>query len=310
MKKFFKILAVALSVLLLALLALLLYLNKRPAAPADYQSTVPIGGALEAKYMAKGDFTVSRYEEPVPQGFEKFILYYPTALTEGTDTYPVIVLCNGSGTPLSKYPAVAEHFASWGFLVIGTEEQYDWNGFSAEMCLRYPELLNENEIVNEKANIFCGKIGLANVGIVGHSQGAVGVINAVTAQPHGSLFKATVALSPTNKELAHNLLWDYDATKITVPTLLMAGAGGGDDWVVTGEQLEEIYNDIPAEKVMLRRTDTPHNEMLYSANGYVTAWFCHYLQGDTAAAKLFWDENSELFRNPLYQDGTSSPAAR
>lgn len=48
----------------------------------------------------------------------------------------VIVMCNGSGTPMSQYPAVAKHMASWGFIVIGTEENYSWNAFGAEMCLR------------------------------------------------------------------------------------------------------------------------------------------------------------------------------
>ena len=215
-------------------------------------------------------------------------------------------MCNGSGTPLSKYPAVAKHFASWGFLVIGTEEKYDWNGFSAEMCIRYLELLSENETLgdgdNEKENIFFRKIDLENVGIVGHSQGGVGVINAVTAQQHSDIFKTAVSLSPTNKELAHDLLWDYDAAQIDIPVLLIAGAGGGDDWVVTGEQLEEIYDDIPSDKVMLRRKDTVHNEVLYSANGYVTAWFMWQLQGDEEAGKAFAGVNAEILNNSLYQD--------
>ena len=28
-----------------------------------------------------------------------------------------------------KYLSIPEHFASWGFIVIGTEEEYDWSGF-------------------------------------------------------------------------------------------------------------------------------------------------------------------------------------
>lgn len=309
MKKILKIIVLLLFLVLLLVflfVALISYLSKRPAVPADYQKTVQTGGEIEAKYMADGICEVSVYEESVLQGFEKYILYYPTELTEKADTYPVIVICNGSGTPLSKYPAVAEHFASWGFIVIGTEEQFDWNGFSAEMCIRYLQLLNENTMFSngagKKDNVFFQKIDFENVGIVGHSQGGVGVINAITTQQHRDIFKAAVSLSPTNKELAHNLLWDYDATQIDIPIMLIAGAGGGDDWVVTGEQLEEIYYDISSDKVMLRRKDTAHNEVLYSANGYVTAWFMWQLKGDEYAAKAFSGDNAEGAKNELYQD--------
>ena len=98
------------------------------------------------------------------------------------------------------------------------------------------------------------------------------------------------------------LEWDYDASLVNVPIMLISGAGGGDDWVVTGDQLENIYNDIPDNKIMLRRNNTVHNEVLYSPDGYVTAWFMWHLQGDEEAAKAFAGNNAEILINPLYQD--------
>ena len=303
MKKVLKIAGIILLILIIGIGAILVYLGKRPAAPNDYQKKVKTGGSIEAEYMADGQYGVAVYEEPVLQGFGKYIIYYPDELETASERYPVIVMCNGSGTPLSKYPAVARHFASWGFIVIGTEEEYDWNGFSSEMCIRYLEILNENKTIGDgKNNIFYGKIDLENVGIGGHSQGGVGVINAITAQEHSSIFKTAVSLSPTNKELAHNLMWDYDAAKIDIPIMLLSGAGGGDDWVVTGEQLAEIYNDIDSDKIMFRRKDTPHGNMLYSANGYVTAWFMWQLRQDENAAKAFIGENPEIMYNEMYQN--------
>src|SRR5699024_3664034 len=147
----------------------------------------------------------------------------------------VIVICNGSGTPLSKYPAVARHLASWGFIVVGTEEKNAWNAFGAEMCLRYLERWNENEKIEETASPFYQKIDFQRVGVVGHSQGGVGVINAITDTRHKDVYRAAVSLSPTNRELAHELFWDYDPSLIDIPILLISGAGG-DDWVVTGAQ--------------------------------------------------------------------------
>ena len=303
MKKGWKAAGAVLLVLAAAVLLFLRYIGSRPAAPDNYQRSVQTGSALEAKYMAGGRFDVSVYEEPVLQVFKKYVIYYPVELETSEKQYPVIVICNGSGTPISKYPTVPKHYASWGFIVIGTEEEHAWNGFGAEMSVRHLQRLNDNEQIEEgKENIFYQKIDLSNVGIVGHSQGGVGVLNAITAQPHKDSYKAAVSLSPTNKELAHALEWDYDATLVNVPILLFSGAGGGDDWVVTGEQLESIYSDIPDHKIMACRSNTVHNEVLYAPDGYVTAWFMWQLHGDQNAAKAFAGGKAEILVNPLYQD--------
>lgn len=262
MKKVMKIIGIILLAAVVLCFAVLKILGSRPAAPKDYQKKVQTGGAIEAKYMANGACEVSKHEDACLLEFGKFIVYYPAELETSNKKYPVIVLCNGSGTPLSKYPAVAQHYASWGFVVIGTEEKNAWNAFGAEMSLRYLERMNENEQIEDKQSIFYQKIDFDNVGIVGHSQGGVGVINAITDTKHSSTYKTAVALSPTNKELAHNLFWDYDATKIKIPIMLISGAGGGDDWVVTGEQL----------------------------------------QGEEEAGKAFTGDSPEIMNNPLYQD--------
>lgn len=310
MKNVLKIAGILLLIGIAVIIVLLKYAAGRPAAPTDYQQNVETGGEIEAAYLAGGSFEVSVYEEPVLQVFKKYVIYYPAELETSEKQYPVIVICNGSGTPISKYPAVPKHYASWGFIVIGTEEEHAWNGFGAEMSVRHLQRLNDNEQIEEgKANIFYQKIDLSKVGIVGHSQGGVGVLNAITAQPHKDTYKAAVSLSPTNKELAHALEWDYDATLVNVPILLISGAGGGDDWVVTGEQLKSIYRDIPAYKIMARRNNTIHNEVLYAPDGYVTAWFMWQLQGDQNAAKAFAGDGAELLVNPLYQDQQAEFAA-
>ena len=302
MRKALKIIGIIVLILIVGISILLKFLGSRPVVPANYTQDTETGGPIEAKSMATGSHEVSTYEEPVLQSFSKYTIDYPTELETTDEKYPVIVVCNGSGTPISKYLSVPEHFASWGFIVIGTEEEYDWSGFSAEMCIRHLQKLNDSESIGENKNIFYQKVDFDNVGIVGHSQGGVGVLNAITAQKHADIYKTAVSLSPTNKELAHNLEWDYDAALVDTPILLIAGAGGGDDWVITGEQLQSIYSDIDRNKVMLRRKDTPHNETLYAANGYVTAWFIWHLQDDDEAAKAFAGDNAEIYMNGLYQD--------
>ena len=302
MKKVLKITAVVVLCIMVLLFLFFAYLAKKPFVEENYSENAKTGGEIEAKYMKKGTYDVAYYEEPALHGFEKYEIYYPAELESEDGVYPVVVFVNGSGAKASKYNALLQHMASWGFIAIGTEEEFDWNGFAAEMCIRHLKRLNGNETLSDKDNIFFGKIDLEHVGITGHSQGGVGVFNAITVWDHSDIYKAAVALSPTNMDLAQNLEWDYDATKITVPVLLISGAGGGDDWVVTGEQLESIYDEIHAAKFMARRKDTDHGAVLYSADGYVTAWFMWLLQEDEEAAKAFLGSHAEMADNPLYQD--------
>lgn len=275
---------------------------KTSVAPDNYQNSSPTGGTIESKYMANGSYGVSKHEDGVLQEFKKYTVYYPTELESVDRTWPVIILCNGSGTPMSRYPAVAKHFASWGFIVVGTEENYSWNAFGAEMSMRYLERWNENETIENTRSIFYHKVDFENVGVVGHSQGGIGVFNAITETRHKDVYKTAVSLSPTNKELAHNLMWDYDATKIKIPIMLISGEGGGDDWVLTLDQLLSIYDDIPSGKLMMRRVETGHGEMLYAPNGYVMAWFMWKLQNDADAAKAFTGDAPEVLTNPMYVD--------
>lgn len=305
MKKVLKVIGIIILAIIIFVFILLVIASKKQFVPKDYSEKAKTGGSIEAKYVQNGIYEISYYEEPVLQGFGKYEIYYPTELQNSSKKYPVVVFVNGSGAKVSKYHTLLEHIATWGFIAIGTEEENDWNGFASEMCIRHLYKLNDNTTINDKENIFYGKIDFNNIGITGHSQGGVGVFNAITNQKHSDIYKVAVALSPTNKEMAHNLEWDYDATKIDIPIMLLSGAGGGDDWVVTGEQLESIYDDISKNKIMMRRVDTPHGEMLYSADGYVTAWFMYYLQNDIEAGKAFIGSGAEIFNNSMYQDQKS-----
>ena len=112
-------------------------------------------------------------------------------------------------------------------------------------------------------------------------------------------------LTKVNKELAKALEWDYDASLVNVPIFFVSSTGNGDEnLVVSGEQLKDIYSDVPdsVTKIMARRTDADHGDMLSFADGYMTAWFMWQLQGDQEAAKAFVGDDAEILANPLYQD--------
>ncbi len=302
MKKMLKVIGFALlAVIVIAIIALQL-ISRLPVPSAGYQKKLETGGAIEAEYLKNGAYETAYYEEAAVQVFEKYEIFYPAELANQNKKYPVIVVCNGTGWKASKSKPIYEHYASWGFIVIGSEEAYSWNAFGAEMAIRHLYRLNDNQTINDKKNVFYQKIDFENIGIIGHSQGGVGVFNAITNTDHKDVYKAAIALSPTNKELAQGLEWPYDAANIAIPIMLGSGEGGGDDWVVTLEGLTDIYDDINSRKVMLRRKNTPHGATQYSEDGYVTAWFMWHLQGDQNAAKAFIGESPEILDNPMYQD--------
>lgn len=299
MKKVMKILGIIVLVIIVLVILLMTYLKSRGAVPKDYTEKVQTGGEVEKTYIAMGKYGVTYVEIPALSSFKKYEIYYPEELSTTDKKYPVVIFCNGTGVKASSYKPLLQHLASWGFIVIGTEEEYSWNGFSAEMSARLIKKLQKNKTYGDKDNPFYNKIDLNNVGITGHSQGGVGVFNAITENKNAGIYKCAVALSPTNQVLANGLEWDYDATKITIPTLLLSSTGSGDEnLVINKEGLESIYNDVNATKVMARRMNADHGDMLYVSDGYVTAWFMYYLQNDKNAEELF----QEIQKNALYQD--------
>lgn len=304
MKKVFTVIGIVVLVIVIAIAALLIFISKIPAVPDNYTETVPTVGELEAKYMEMGTHEVSYFESASMNSFQKYEMYYPADIAQ-SEALPVVVFVNGTGVKGSKYPALQKHMASWGFITIATEEEYAWNGFSAEMCIRYLTMLNEYQ-EDGRENVFYGKIDLENVGITGHSQGGTGVINAITEQRNADIYKAAVILSGGgNKKVSQEaLLWDFDETKIQTPTMILASTGDADAGLVTLEDMQSLYGNISdnVTKIMARRKDIDHGKMLYYGDGYVTAWFMYYLQGDIEAGEAFFGESAEMLTNSNWQD--------
>ena len=154
---------------------------------------------------------------------------------------------------------------------------------------------------NEDENsIFYQKIDLDNIGVTGHSQGGVGVYNTINNTEHKDIYKCAVTLSPTQEEVAEQVLHiPYDPAKTEIPILMMSGT---ENDVITPDNMQKSYEKVTSSKVMAVRKGANHGDMLYSADGYVTAWFMWQLQGDEDAAKAFIGDSPELLNNNLYQN--------
>ena len=288
-----KIAGIVLLVLILLIAGFLFWLSRRPFVPNDYTETVETGGALEAKYLAMGPYEVKQVKAEAPEDWKEFVAYYPAQLEDSGDQWPAVVFVNGTGVYAAKYPALFRHLASWGFIVLGNEDPGTFSGDSTDATLAW--LLEQN---GDPDSVFYQKVDTAHMGLSGHSQGGVGVFNAISEQPHGGLYTCAVSLSPTQEDLAAALNIPYDPSKTVIPTLVLAGTSND---VITSEGMEKLYGKLGGPKAMALRTDTDHGSMLYSGDGYVTAWLMYWLRGDEEAGKAFWGEAPELAGNPNWR---------
>ncbi|MDO5410975.1 MAG: hypothetical protein Q4F21_11080 [Lachnospiraceae bacterium] len=280
-------------------------LSKVQSVPEDYTKTVSAGAEIEAKYLAMGSHDVSYVEYGALMSFEKYEIYYPSDIAEMEGSLPAVIFVNGTGVAGSKYQALQKHMASWGFITVATEEAHAWNGFSAEMSVRMLEMLNGLEgKYMDKDNVLFGKVDVDNIGITGHSQGGYGVVNAITDQKHKDSYRAAVILSSAPYSENNDFQWEADPSLIQTPTMMLSSMGNFDAAVASMESLQNVYSSISKEvpKVLARRTEGDHGEMLYYGDGYVTAWFMYWLQGDNEAGKAFFGESAELTTNANWKD--------
>ena len=304
-KNMWKVIAIVLIILVLATLAMkgcVQVLSKIPSVPVDYIQKVKTGGEIEAKYLAMGSYEVEHLESATVSSLEKFEVYYPKDIDK-MDKVPVVIFLNGTGTPASKYPALQKHLASWGFITIANEENNSFYGEGVELSIRYLRLADTYSS-NDDESPLKGHIDFDNIGVTGHSQGGIGVINGITIHPNSDMVKAAVMLSSTETALASGLLWDSDSSLIHANTMMIGSTGQTDSNISPLESMQKTYDNISDEvtKVLARRNDCDHGEMLYFADGYVTAWFMWQLQGDEKAAQAFIGDSPELMNNSLYQD--------
>ena len=276
-------------------------------------------GEIERKYSGYGEYKVSYKEYNANNSvIGKYAVWYPSKLINGEKKYPVVIFANGTGSTSSTYKKFLNHLSSWGFIAVGNDDKNTRTGASIEETIKF--LISENEKTNSD---FYSKIDLDNIGIGGHSQGGPAVFNMVTNQDHGNMIKTVYAVSATSSyhtaEMGDG--WEYDISKVNIPTFLTAGTGNWDAGTADSKEqkndeknnivqgicplwsLKENYDLLPnsVDKIIARKKDVNHGDSYLKCDGYMTAWFSYYLQNNQEALKAF-TKTGELTQNTLYQD--------
>lgn len=298
--KILKFSVIGFLVLGLVLIALYFYADNKKDIGEDFRSQIETGSELETRYLKKGRFDVEKVVFDAEKPIEKYSIFYPKEMKEWSKNYPVLFVVNGTGGKATKYEALFEHYASWGFIVVGTQDKGTGTGQTTMQALDF--LLAENEAVE---SIFFKKIDKGNIGITGFSQGGAAVMNVITNDAYKGYFKTAVPLSPVSEKTTREMTdYNYDSSKVQVPIMVLAGTEGKFEveTVIPLSELNVIFDKIPEQKLVARRSGIDHDKMMYSASGYVTAWFMWQLQGDTEAVQAFVGENAEILTNDMYQD--------
>lgn len=301
---------VAIVVLVVALLIFVVarawWSNRQPLLTEGYYLQTPSGGALESRYLGTGAYDV---EQMIFEVEDKTMRHLTVYCPKGRDEhFPVVLIVNGSNMRASRYLPFFSRLASWGFVVVGSEDPMAGRGDSTSMMLDY--LLAAAE---DAQHPLYGLMDVSKIGVAGYSQGGAGAIRAVTEFANSDRYTTLFTCSAASKELSDALNWSYDPHKIQIPYLMVAGtgvsdAGDGkpDGWggVAPLASLQYNFDAMPdgVTRCMARCIGVEHELMQMRSDSYLTAWMLYWLRGDVEAWEAFAQTEGEIFNNALWQD--------
>lgn len=273
-------------------------------------------GNIEKKYYAPGPWavTVSIGAYCCDSLNHKLDVFYPTNLGANGFLHPIITWGNGSFGQASNVSYFLKHLASWGFVVVATEDEFTGPGQTILDAANF--LVHAN---NDSHSIFYHKLNTSQIGAVGHSQGAGGAANALIKS--AGIIKTVVPIElPAHKwcTLGPNCIDTHNLTSGSVFFIdgssdILVSPPNQSPLVTTEESIEAYYNAVPAGIPKLKGTliGPDHNDItgqpschtaqlpcvngVYGYLGYPTAWFMDRLQGDTYAHGAFVNGTGEIF---------------
>jgi hypothetical protein len=284
--------------------------NDRPNYPT---------GFVELQYYGDGPWAVTARLGAgcCDSSRNKFDLYYPTNLGAGGSAHPIVTFGNGTKAKPGQYDYLLMHLASWGFVIVVTEDQNTGPGQTILDAANY--LIGEN---NNPSSIFYQKLEVKQIGAMGHSQGAVGAINAMI-KSNGSV-KTVIAIELPRQFFCSSKVNCTDTKNLTAGSIFFID--GSNDGISpptqysweSGEQSQQAYYDAtppgvakvkgtligPDHLDVIGQPDCPNDwtqllfmctDGVYGYLGYPTAWMMAQLQGDTYAAGAFKERSGEIF---------------
>jgi hypothetical protein len=285
------------------------------AAPPPNAPTLPI----EQKYYAPGPWAVTAAKAfgCCDSSGASFDVWYPTNLGRNGFRHPIITWGDGTSAVPTQYAYLLAHLASWGFVVVGTENMNTGSGQQILDAARWTAAQND-----QPSSIFFHVLAPTRVGAMGHSQGASGVVNALI-KSSGLISTAIPIEIPSQVYCSTNTITCADTRNMTGGSIFFVN-GSADTvispstqllpWQVAGLQSNAAYYDAapaPVAKAWGTLNGPNHNDVqgqpdcaaaafpctngVYGYLGYPTAWMMDRLQNDAYAHGAFISGTGELF---------------
>ena len=265
-QKFARLLQVSLGV---SALALSLAVN----AQSIQHGPTPTTASLEA---TSGPYAVANVKVAAPSGYGSGTVYYPSATTEGP--FAVVSVTPGFTEGQSAINWLGPLLASHGFVVvtIGTKTLLDTPiNRSKQMMAALTQVVGLSAVTTSP---FAGKVDGSRMGVMGHSMGGGGSLDAARDNPK---LKASIPLAP------------WETTKnfstTTVPTLIVSCES--DAIAPVGSHANKFYDSLtPAlNKALLEMKGASHSCTNGSASAaikavvgkYSISWMKRFLDNDT-----------------------------
>lgn len=304
-----------------------------PAAPA-----VAAPASIEAEFAQPGPWDVAKQEGAgcCDASGHEFDLWYPADLGADGGTHPIITWGNGTLAVPQQYDYLLTHLASWGFVVVAA---HNTNTDSGQEMLQGVDYLRAQNA--DPSSIFHQRLDTGNIGAMGHSQGAVGALNAATDS--GGAIKTAIPIELPGQFLCtlNTPKLDPAMTTCADPTRLTTGSvlyiNGSDSFISPSSQplpvdqigvqsVQGYFEATPdsVDKAMATLIGPNHNDIqgqpgctpdnpgciigVQGFLGLLTAWNMGELQGDAHARSAFTEGTGQFYSYPTWINQASNIA--
>jgi len=264
-------------------------------------------GPLEADYSSAGRYATTTQVVADPAGTTHYQLFRPADYATLGFRSPIVTWGDGTGASPTRYSALLDHLASYGFTVIAPDQHNTGSGDEIAAAARY--LIAQDGTVG---SVFHGRLDVDRVAAAGHSQGAGGAVRAATGNP--GLFDTVVTFSlpsktwvTANADCPSKSDCMFDVTRLSQPVFLIGTHGVFDAVIASASTERDFYDQVPGRAALGLIESSggkaaDHNSVADGDGprgflGYVTAWLCAELRGDTVAAAAFDGTRPELVGN-------------
>lgn len=194
--------------------------------------------------------------------------------------FPLVVFSNGFQMKKEQYKSYAEHFASWGYVVL----RYDIQGESLLSPARHDvlgkaitALLGLATSKNRQAGVLKGLLDTSRVVLVGHSRG--GKVSALAAQNNATV-KAYIGIDPVDSNPPFGggaISAAKGMSKVKAPVLLLGAELGGRGFqpcAPTAENYAKFYKETTSTALEVLMKDVGHAQFIDNRRGCLSCSLC------------------------------------